>query len=211
MKTKRLHIVILFLIPLWINAQPKSITQTGDFIDSKIDKLDLYSAKDLKEEKIYRIWFDDYQVIELVENENMIVNGSLINYVTKIDKNENKNRIISQKLTIPEHTAKELFEKFKTENIELIHDCREIEGYVLGCDGNSVTFEIKTPSVNRAYFYWEPENDNYQNSTNINVHCVRQILICINKEINRSLLFKNFTDRLGIGKYRYGMIILTKK
>lgn len=82
---------------------------------------------------------------------------------------------------------------------------------MIGCDGNSVTFEIKTPNTKRSYFYWEPEFQNYQDSQNINVIAVQQILIALNKDVNRSQLFKNFTETLGVGKYRYGMIIMTKK
>lgn len=208
MKNKVLHIVPLFLLPIWINAQPTSITQSENFTDNKKDILELYSLQELKNEKIYRIWFDDYQVIELVKTEDSLVNGTLINYVTKVVRNGKKNKIISQKLEIPEYTAKKLFEKFKNENIETLPDSRDIDGYVFGCDGNSVTFEIKTSNVNRSYFYWEPENNNYQDSTNINVIAVRQILCAVKREMNRYILFKNFTASLGVGEYHYGMIVL---
>ena len=154
---------------------------------------------------------DDYQVLELVANEKYQIKGQFVNYVTKIARKEPKNKIVSQKLIIPEKTAQNLFEKFHQENIETLPDYRYIDNYVIGCDGISVTFEIKTPNIQRSYFYWEPEFQVYQDSTNINVIAVRQTLIALNKEINRSQLFKNFTETLGIGKYRYGMIIMTKK
>jgi hypothetical protein len=213
MKNKLLHIVFLLLVPIWINAQPMSISHTENFADTKKDILELYSPQKLENEKVYRIWFDDFQVIELVKTENSVVKGTLVNYVTKIVRNCKKNKIISQsqKLEIPENMAKTLFEKFKNENIETLPDSRDIDGYVFGCDGNSVTFEEKTPNVNRTYFYWEPENNNYQDSTNINVIAVRQFLNAVNGEMNRSRLFRNFTANLEVGEYHYGMIALKVK
>jgi len=211
MKNKLLHIIFLFLVPIWINAQPTSISQNENFADTKKDILELYSSQKLENEEVYRIWFDDFQVIELVKTENSLVSGTLVNYVTKVARNGKKNKIISQKLDIPESTAKSLFEKFKNENIETLPDSKDIDGYVFGCDGNSVTFEIKTPNVNRTYFYWEPENNNYQDSTNINVIAVRQILNAVNGEMNRSRLFRNFTASLGVGEYHYGMIVFKIK
>ncbi|MGQ8337851.1 hypothetical protein ACUNWD_14980 [Sunxiuqinia sp. A32] len=211
MKNKILHIVPLFLLPIWINAQPTTISQNENFAYAMKDILELYSPQEFKNEKVYRIWFDDFQVIELVTTENSLVNGTLVNYVTKVVRNGKKNKIISQKLKIPENTTKSLFEKFKNQNIETLPDSRDIDGYVFGCDGNSVTFEIKTTNVNRTYFYWEPENNNYQDSTNINIIAVRQILNAVNGEMNCSRLFRNFTASLGVGEYHYGMIILKVK
>lgn len=194
-----------------LKSQNDRDTLNSNFINKQIEILELHRSEKSTSEKIYRIWFDDYQVLELVANEKSQVKGQIVNYVTKIARNEKKNKIVSQNLTIPEETSQRLFEKFNQENIEVLPDCRDINNYVIGCDGNSVTFEIKTPNIQRSYFYWEPEFQIYQDSTNINVIAVRQILIALNKDVNRSQLFKNFTETLRVGKYQYGMIIMTKK
>jgi len=211
MKNIALHIILLMFLTGSLKAQNDRDSLNSNFINKQIDILKLHRSEKPVNEKIYRIWFDDYQVLELVANEKYQIKGQFVNYVTKIARKEPKNKIVSQKLIIPEKTAQNLFEKFHQENIETLPDYRYIDNYVIGCDGNSVTFEIKTPNIQRSYFYWEPEFQVYQDSTNINVIAVRQTLIALNKEINRSQLFKNFTETLGIGKYRYGMIIMTKK
>lgn len=211
MKNIALHIILLMFLTSSLKAQNVRDSLNSNFINRQIDILKLHRSEKPINEKIYRIWFDDYQVLELVANEKSKVKGQFVNYVTEIARNEKKNKIVSQNLTIPGETAQRLFEKFSQENIEILPDCRDIDNYVIGCDGNSVTFEIKTPDTKRSYFYWEPEFQNYQDSQNINVIAVQQILIALNKDVNRSQLFKNFTETLGVGTYRYGMIIMTKK
>jgi hypothetical protein len=211
MNYKLINIALLLFWTFSLKAQYSSDSLNSNFLNSNIDILQLYRSDNPASEKIYRIWFDDYQVLELIENNESQVRGKLVNYVTKIARNKKNNKIINQTLKIPEESAKRLVKKFEENNIETLLDCRDIDGYVIGCDGSSVTFEIKTPIIQRTYYYWEPEFQTYQDSTNINVIAVRQILIAMNKEFNCSQLFKNFIGTLGFGKYSWGMILMTKE
>ncbi|RKD92222.1 hypothetical protein [Mangrovibacterium diazotrophicum] len=208
MKHRILHIFFLFLFANSLKAQNNRDSLTTKFIDTHIEILNLERSDSTTSSEIFRLWFDDYQVVELVSDGETGVKGKLICYVKKIARKEKKSKIISQCLTIPDDTAQRLFETFKENHFETLPDCRDIEDYVFGCDGSSVTFEIKTPEIRRNYYYWEPEFQISVVSTNVSLQAVTRILVELNKDINRSQLFKNFTNTLAVGRYRYGMIVL---
>ena len=65
------------------------------YIVSNIQKLGLISFDSLNYEQAYRIW-NLHQVVELIKINDTTYNGQLLNFVTKITRNNKKIRIISQ-------------------------------------------------------------------------------------------------------------------
>ena len=97
-----------------------------------------------------------------------------------------------------------------SENIEVLLDSDEVEGYVNGVDGKTYVFEISVNQKRRVYSYWEPESERYQDPLIKEVINVRNILNKINSEFNLWEYFVKFRDRLPNGHYSYGMIQLKK-
>jgi hypothetical protein len=172
------------------------------FIRADIEKLNLDQYDNDNFEKVYRIW-NFYQVIELVQRNDSVCSGKLVNYVTKTSRKTEKNKIIKEELEIPSSTVKALIDNLGKSNIENLPDCESIDGYVSGLDGTTYIFEIQLNDSKRIYSFWEPMSDYYQNDSIKEVNDVRSIISNLQTEINPGLHFKNFIDKLDKGSYNY--------
>lgn len=182
------------------------------YIHERVEELNLQKLDAASHLKAFRVW-NSYQVVELVQENDSLHRGQLINYVyvTRVNRKEEKKRMISQRLTIPESVAKTLIHQLTAQDIEYLPDAIQVKGYKIGVDGTSYQFEIKSASSYRIYSYWEPENDRYQNPQIQEVQKVRNILSALNHEFDLWKLFTSFRDHLPNGRYHYGGIILTKR
>lgn len=161
--------------------------------------------------RIYQISKSDFQQIELIENLDGTFQGTLTNIIRTVNRKEEHKRTIHQVLNIPSHDVEQLMEIGFTNEIETLPSCEDIEGYTNGLDGISISFDIRTTQLKRTYYYWEPENNYYQDSTLTETLKVRAILSGIHERMNLKLLFDKFTNELPSGKYAYGGIIMEKR
>ncbi|QNJ98175.1 hypothetical protein ALE3EI_1621 [Constantimarinum furrinae] len=172
-------------------------------------EIELPKYDSLNFEKAYRIW-TDYQVVELIKFNDTTYSGLLVNFISKTNRKGIHKKTIFQKITIPIKTVKKLITELNSENIEILPDSDEVDGYVNGLDGKTYIFEISANKERRVYSYWEPESEQYQDPLIKEVINVRNILNKINSEFKLWEYFVKFRDRLPSGHYSYGMILLTK-
>lgn len=206
---RNLTVTIFILLTICsINGHAQDKTFWSKYVNTEIEKLNLDSFENDKFEKVYRIW-KSYQVVELIKNDTTY-SGQLVNFVTKTNRKNEKNKIIKEALEIPSSTVKTLFDDLNKSNIENLPDCEAIDGYASGFDGTTFIFEIHLIDSNRIYSYWEPMSDYYQNDSIKEVKDVRAIITTIDSMINPSLHFKNFTNSLDYGSYTYGGINMIK-
>ena len=187
---------ILLLISTYSNSQ--ELGTAADFDSTK-------------HQRIYQISKSDFQQIELIENLDGTFQGILTNTIWKLNRKEERTRTIQQVLSIPASQVEQLLNIGYANNIETLPSCEDIEGYVNGLDGTSISFGIQTPELDRSYHYWEPENDYYQDSTLTETIKVRAILTAIQERMNLKLLFDMFTSELPSGKYVFGGIIMERR
>ncbi|MCX2743785.1 hypothetical protein OO013_07910 [Mangrovivirga sp. M17] len=161
--------------------------------------------------RIYQISISDYQQIELIEDVNGQYSGTLTSAVWKVNRKEERKKILQQKLTIPSKHVQEIMNIGSLNNIENLESCKDVKGCVIGLDGRSVFFTIKTSKLSREYWYWEPENDQYQDSSVVQIKNIRQILKGIRKYIDLKMIFDSFINELPFGKYSFGGVIITKR
>ncbi|MFK7951873.1 MAG: hypothetical protein AB8B73_03435 [Ekhidna sp.] len=186
---------ILLLISTYSNSQG---LRTGTAFDS------------VKHQRIYQISRSDFQQIELIENLDGTFQETLTNIIWNVNKKEERTKPIEQTLNVPSDHVEQLMNIGFTNNIETNPNCQDVEGYVTGVDGTSISFGIRTPELERTYYYLEPENDNYQDSTVSETRKVRTIIMSIHERMNLKLLFDTFTSELPSGKYAFGGIIMEK-
>ena len=189
-------IIILLLLTQHSRSQELDVIRTFDSTDHK---------------RIYRISKSDFQHIEMIENLDGTFTGTLKNIIWKVNKKEERTKLVQQKLSIPPYHVEQLMNIGLLNNIETLADCQDVKGCIIGLDGTSISFSIRTPVRNYSYRYWEPENDHYQDSTITEIKYVRAILDGINKRMSLRTIYNSFTSDLPIGKYAYGGIIMTKK
>jgi hypothetical protein len=186
---------LLILLVEYSKAQEKGL---GTRFDSTIHK------------RIYGISKSNFQYIQLIENQDGTFNGTLTNTIWKVTRKEERTKMIQQKLTIPPNHVKQLMYIGFSNSIETLPSCQAVENCVIGLDGASFSFGIRTLEVERDYSYWEPESD-YQDSTITQIIKVRSILSGVQELINMQLLYDRFTCELPSGRYAFGTIIMTKR
>ncbi|HYG37363.1 MAG TPA: hypothetical protein VD908_02035 [Cytophagales bacterium] len=189
-------IIILILLP-------------DNSISQELEQITTFDSTSHK--RIYKISKSDFQHIVLIENLDGTFNGKLVNTIWKVNRKEERTKLIQQTLKIPPYHVEELMNIGFINNIETLSDCEDVDGCVIGLDGTSISFNIRAPELDRNYWYWEPDNDHYQDSTITEIKNVRTILDEIDKRISLRTLYDSFTSDLPIGKYAYGGIIMTKK
>lgn len=206
-----LLVILIFLINnSFAFGQDEKKSFWEPYVVSDIKRLDLKQFDSLNYQKAYRIW-NPHQVVELIEINDTTYIGQLVNFATKITREEKSIGTISQKLKIPDFTVKLLIEKLSSENIETLSDSYDVKGYVNGLDGTTLIFEIFSNKKIRIYSYWEPENDYYQNPNLSEVKSIRNILTAIKAQIDLERLFSDFTNNLERGSYNLGGVIMEKK
>jgi len=207
---KKLHII---LITIFISSlsfgQTEKVSFWNSYIEADRIKIELPKYDSLNFEKAYRIW-TDYQVVELIKFNDTTYSGLLVNFTSKTNRKGIHKKTIFQKITIPNKTVKKLITELNSENIEILPDSNEVDGYVNGLDGKTYIFEISANKKRRVYSFWEPESERYQDPLIKEVKNVRNILNKINSEFNLWEYFVKFRDRLPSGHYSYGMILLKK-
>jgi hypothetical protein len=203
MQKKTFYILSIFLL-----VSNFSIGQSNSKNELKVIVYDSVLHK-----QIYRIEVGVNQLVELVEFNNGEFDGNLTNAVWKINRDESRSKIITQKIKIPSLTVKKLMTKLREQDFEIIPDCNDVKGCIDGLDGTGVAFFFLKKAVSRVYSYWEPENDYYYTKDKMipEVLKLRQILKTINSEFNLSESQKAFHSKLPNGKYTYGMLVMEKK
>jgi len=164
-----------------------------------------------KHQRIYQISKSDFQQIELIENLNGTFQGTLTNTIWKMNRKEERIRTIQQVLNIPAIHVEQLMNICYMNDIENLPSCEDVNGYVHGLDGTSISFGIQTHELNRNYYYWELENNHYQDSTITETKKVRMMLSSIHERMSLKRLFNMFTNKLPSGKYAFGGIIMEKR
>jgi len=98
-------------------------------------------------------------------------------------------------------------------NFENIPKCDENDGCLIGLDGTTTFFNVKTNKIEKSQSYWELESDYYYKEPNIpnSVRQSRKILDLINEQFDLKVQFGNFTSRLPFGKYIYSSMIMERK
>lgn len=203
--------IIPILIILFVSSSAIGQVQEESFwkkyIDKDVKELKLEELKEKQYPLAIRIW-TSYQMVELIHKGDSLFEGQLINYVTKVNRKEEKKGLVSQRLKIPDDVVKTLVEQLLNQRIKHLPDSEEVEGYINGLDGLTYIFEIKAPDEYRIYSYWEPESDHYQNPNIEEVKRVRSILTAINQELDLGKSFIRFRDSLPVGRYHYGGIMM---
>ena len=178
------------------------------YIDLKAESLNLEQIEVTKYLRVYRIW-TTFQVVELIQVNDTVYKGQLVNYVTKLKRK--KEKILFESKEISDSTVNNLLDNLSTEKIESLPDSYDIKNYPIGVDGISYIFEIQNRNNYRVYSYWEPENDNYQDKNMYEIIQVRKILDYLNTEFDLWNNFIEFRDNLPIGTYTYAGIIMNIK
>jgi hypothetical protein len=204
---KIFQILILLTIANLSFGQEQKESFWKKYIDEDTKELKLEELNEKNYPLAVRIW-TDFQMVELINKGDSLYEGQLINYVTKVNRKEEKKGLVSQRLKIPEYVVKRLIEELSNQKIKDLPDSYKVEGYINGLDGITYIFEVKSLGEYRIYSYWSPESDHYQNPNIEEVKRVRNILTAINKEFNLRKSFARFRDGLPIGRYRYGGIIM---
>jgi hypothetical protein len=201
------YIVILILFSNNAFGQNSSFWEL--FISSQQEKLKLNNFEDFEFVKRYRIWTNS-QLLEFIKINDSTYEGSLINYINKVYRKSIPIKTIYQKQLIPILTVEKIMNQIYNESIETLNDCDDIEGCVTGLDGKTYIFEIGFDNNRKIYTYWEPEDDDYQNSEIVEIKNVRNILNVIRTEIKNEYSLKKFIDDLPIGTYSNGETTIQK-
>jgi hypothetical protein len=160
--------------------------------------------------RIYRISKSDYQHIELVENLDGVFSGQLINVIWKVNRKDQRTKAIEQTLDLTSSQVKNIMDIAFVNNIEILPNCEDVDGCVIGLDGTSISFKVITTEVNRDFWYWEPENDYYQDPSISEIISVRTILNAVSEQINLNSLYSSFTSDLPKGNYAFGGLRMKK-
>ncbi|QCR22316.1 hypothetical protein [Pontibacter sp. SGAir0037] len=203
----RISFFFLLIVSLPLFGQNKEVSFWKKYIDDDVTELKLQNLENADYHTAIRLW-NPYQVVELISINDSIYHGQLVNFVTKVNRKEERKGIVSQRLTIPATVTKTLIEQLLKEGVEELPDSYDVEGYVNGLDGTTYVFEVSSHDKYRVYSYWEPENDHYQNPELKEVKSVRNIISAINKQFDSWKLFTAFRDNLPAGRYQYGGIIM---
>ena len=207
---KVFNIAILVIQCIICFCQSNNGNYFDNFTDNEIQKIGLNHLA-INDSILIRIWQSDYQVLELRRTKFNEVNGRLINYVTKIDKQEKANKVVKEIIELMPNIVNNLMDDLFLLGIQSIKDSGEIEDYPNGFDGKTTSIEVQTHYKHRITSYWEIENDNYLNSDNEDIKQIRSILNRVNNEVSWWPLFKRFRDNLKPGKYKYGGFIMIVK
>ncbi|WP_347158315.1 hypothetical protein [Pontibacter chitinilyticus] len=205
----RISFFLLLVISLPLLGQNKKESFWKNYIDEDVSELNLQNLENSDYTTAIRLW-KPYQVVEFIKVNDSVYQGQLVNFVTKLNRKEEKKAVVSEKVIIPASVTKILIEQLQKEGVEELPDSYDVEGYVNGLDGTTYVFEVSSRDKYRVYSYWEPENDHYQNSDLREVKSVRNVLSAINKEFDSWKLFTLFRDSLPAGRYQYGGIIMVK-
>lgn len=203
----RISLFLLFIISFPLLGQYKEESFWKKYVDEDVSKLNLQNLENANYKTAIRLW-NPYQVVELIKVNDSVYQGQLVNFVNKVNRKEQKKRVVSQKLTIPASVTKTLIEQLLQEGVEELPDSYDVDGYVNGLDGITYVFEVNSLGKYRVYSYWEPENDRYQNLEIREVKSGRNILNAINNQFDSGKLFTLFRDSLPAGRYQYGGLIM---
>lgn len=198
----KIYILILFIFNSSISFSQKNSLENG-----------LTEFDSIIHSKIYRIDIGSYQCLELVEFKNSNLSGSLTNSVYESNKKGISEKLIPQKINIPQNMINILFKILTENHFESIPDCKDVNGCITGLDGTTTSFTVLTNKINRRYSYWEIDSNYYYKGKEIpkEVFEVRRILKEINNEIDLKIQFENFKMRLPTGIYSFNGVIITKK
>ncbi len=202
----RKTIYILFFLGIGINlcfSQTESEKRFG-----------LTEFDSLKHKRIYQIKVEDYQITELIEYKNDEFEGTLNHSVWTTNRKGIRKNNITQKIKIPNLTARKLISELNENGLENLKDCDEVEDCISGLDGTTTFFKtIKNEEINSAS-YWELESDYYYNQNKVKLPAevlkARKMISIINKEFDLKEQFQNFLNRLPNGRYSYSMLIMKK-
>ncbi|AXT59229.1 hypothetical protein D1816_02320 [Aquimarina sp. AD10] len=201
MKKSFYILVLVLLITNFLTAQNDWKTEL---------KLTEYNS--ILHKRIYRIQVDNYQIVELTEFKSGKFNGSLTNTIWKANRKHHINKLITQKIKIPNLMVEKLISDLLKKDFENIPDCKDTKNCIQGLDGTTISFSVIKSGTEWNYSYWEPESDFYYKDDIIpEVLKVREILKSINSEFDLWENFTKFRDRLPKGKYFYGMTLMEKK
>ncbi|MBB6613016.1 hypothetical protein H7F15_18390 [Pontibacter sp. Tf4] len=181
-------------------------------VDKDAKELGMTTLDSAGHVKTYRIWYNSMQVVELVQLNDSTFDGHIVNYVTKNSgtRKKPKEETLIHKTKIPPLTVRNLIDTLHSANIETLPDSDKIKDYPQGFDGRNYVFEIGTQGNYRIYSYWEPENEQYQNGSLMEIINVRKILRTLQTELGLAKLFSGFIDRLPKGSYTYGITNMVK-
>ena len=165
--------------------------------------------------KIYRIEVANYQTVELIEMQNGEYRGTLNHRVNKTNRKGIAKDSIIQKINIPNQMTKSIITELKNVGIENLKNCDEVENCIIGLDGTTILFETITNGIENKGYYWELTSDYYYKQNKVDLPSevlkARKLLAIINEQFDLNEQFQNFLNRLPVGKYSYGMQIMTKK
>jgi hypothetical protein len=163
--------------------------------------------------KIYEVKINDYQILQLIKNNNDTFNGFLIHSIWKTNRKEEKIKKIVLKKVISILKTKELFLTLNKSGFENIEDCKSHNDCMIGFDGTTTTFNYITTANKKSVNFWELESDSSYKKNSLKEYIIkaRNILSEINKVINLTLEFDDFLSKVPNGKYSYSSIIFEKK
>lgn len=199
----RKTLFISIFLGLFINL---SFSQSN-FNQSELDRLN--------HKRIYQIEIGNDQVIELTENNQSEITGTLTNKVWKTNRKGIRKKQMQNTIKIPDSMAKRLIENFKRDGIDELKDCKKVGDCINGADGTTITFKTYENRIINQASYWQLHSESYyenkENELYRQVVKARKIYSNIKTEFDLQKQFRDFINRLPNGTYSYGMITLTKR
>lgn len=193
----------VILIGLIVNL---SFSQS-EFNPSELDRLNF--------KRIYLIEIGNEQLIELTENNQSKISGTLTNKVWKTNRKGIRKKQIQNRIKIPDSMAKRLMQSFKKDGITELKDCKKVGDCIKGADGTTITFSTYQNGIINRASYWQLHSQTYYGNKEIELYQqlvkARKIYANIASEFDLQKQFRDFINRLPNGSYSYGMITLTKR
>jgi len=191
---------------LWSQDDSNAILR--DYLDKRIEQLEIESISDVSGSSVIRIW-EDVRLIELVRTSENEYKGNVIQFTEKLNR-KNKARIIKETFEIDTKKSRSLFSVLETNRVFTLPDCNKIPGYPSGLDGSMILFSVRTNGIRRLYGYWEPESNYYGQDKFEEIVYVREILNVLEKELDLENRIDNFIEQLPKRRYRWGGTIMIK-
>ncbi len=179
----------------------------SDFNKSELDSLN--------HKRIYQIEIGNDQIIKLTETNQSEIIGTLTNKVWKTNRKGIRKKQILNTIKIPDLMAKKLLDSFQADRITELKDCKKVGDCLNGADGTTITFRTYQSGIINQASFWQLHSDSYYENKESELYQqiiqARKVYSHIKSEFDLQKQFQDFINRLPIGTYSYGMIILTKR
>jgi len=125
---------------------------------SDFNKMELDS---LNYKRIYQIEIGNNQVIELTENNQSEIIGTLTNKVWKTNRKEIREEQLLNRIKISDSMALRFFDSVERDGITELKDCGKVGDCLHGADGTTITFRTYQSRIINQALFWQLHSDSY--------------------------------------------------